>query len=142
MTAMAVTTAAIGVTGIAWVLMALLGKSFAVWGAVGPVVAILGFMSFFLARPKTNAPAIIKWQVSGFVISPAGLAIVQGNVKGELKWSELKDVRYQPTRKFQVAADPTMLGIVLVLDGAKMVIVNIYDRPLRMIHERILQYWR
>jgi hypothetical protein len=33
-------------------------------------------------------------------------------------------------------------GIILIGEGAVIPIVNIYDRPLHLIYERMRQYWR
>jgi hypothetical protein len=79
-------------------------------------------------------PALRRWRDAGLVISPAGLALVQGNVRGEMRWAELKDLRYK-TRT-------SAAGIVLKFEGAEVGIINIYDRPLYLIYERIREYWR
>jgi hypothetical protein len=142
---MAVCGGVIAVTGLAWILTTVLGRTFDAWAIAGSGALLLGLvlLAGAVANPRARAPAVKKWRESGLVIGPAGMALIQGELKGELKWAEVKDVRYQPKpRKFRLTTDPPLLGIVLVLEGAKIAIVNIYDRPLRVIHERILQYWR
>jgi hypothetical protein len=134
------------VTGILWIIAPVFGRSYDPWAVAGAAALVLGAVFLVVttaANPKAKPPGIKKWRESGLVISPSGLAMVQGDLKGELKWAELKDVRYQPGRPyFQLTGGSPLTGIVLVLEGAKIAIANIYDRPLRMIHERILQYWR
>ena len=52
-------------------------------------------------------------------------------------------------RQRAAAVDPTFAltpadvkaGIVLSVEGANIIILDIYHRPLKEIHERVLDYW-
>ena len=80
---------------------------------------------------------------SSLVLSPVGLALVQGDLQGELRWEQLRDVQLvSKPRFFQMGQENVRTGIWLRVEGAQIVIADIYDRPLPIIFERIKAYWR
>jgi hypothetical protein len=135
---------AVALAGLAWFASGLaLGEP--AWIGFGILAAVLGGL-FFLAFWATS-PSLAHhkkhWRQASLVVSPVGLALVQGDMRGEMRWDELRDVQlHGRPRHFRHGAEHTMPGIKLVVEGAAIVIPDIYDRPLPVIHERIVQYWR
>src|SRR5438105_4074233 len=143
--------AAVAITGLAWLVIGLVaGERFLPWAMVGglllPTFAIFA-AAFSLEGRRTR---IKNWRQSGLVIGPAGLALVQGDMRGELRWRELRNVEYRHRpRSFQVegmgfrwGSAPPYRGIHLIVEGARIVIADIYDRPLPLIYDRIRSYWQ
>jgi hypothetical protein len=131
-------------TGLVWIGLTLAGGRYVIWGPVGfLVLSIAGCLALLSwSASRAQARAIKDWRRSSVVISPAGLALVQGDIQGEMKWRELKKVSYKSSRGSFQASDSPGLGIVLSLEGADVVVADIYDRPLYAIYERILNYWQ
>jgi hypothetical protein len=124
-------------TGLAWIVIApTTGRAAATtWTQFG--VALFGWSLLVLAAwwaisTRLGRLARIKhWRASSLVISPVGLAMVQGKVRGELAWDQIRDVRLGAHGQ----------GITLTVEGAQIAIVDLYDRPIEMIHQRVLRYW-
>ncbi len=126
-------------------IVAAAGKDFFPWLPVGIVLAVFGGLFYLLFRlPATATGVRIKnWRQASLVISPVGLAMVQGDVQGELRWNEVQNVQLRGRAKgIHVTSETTKPGIVLSVEGAKILIADIYDQPLATIHEKILEYWR
>ncbi len=98
------------------------------WFAVGTVAIVVGAFGWMLhaAMGRGTNPKIKDAALSSLVISPAGMALRQGDLKGELRWAEIRGAQLgkRPPLKLQLA-------------GAMIPIFNVYDRPLAEIHERI-----
>lgn len=75
---------------------------------------------------------IKKWKDAGVVISPAGLAMTQGVLQGEMKWAEVLDVQFQKKLRD---------GILIKVAGAQFQIFDNYDRPIFFIYRQIMKYW-
>jgi hypothetical protein len=119
------------------------GKAYEAWLGFGILLAFLfGLFAAGLAVER-RGQRIKNWRQSGLVISPAGLALIQGDMRGEMHWGELRklDLRAKP-RSFQLEAHTPRTGIQLVFEGATVVIADIFDRPLPVIFERIRAYWQ
>jgi len=67
-----------------------------------------------------------------------------------MRWGELRNLEYRHSpRSFGLEsrglwadnAGPER-GIHLIVEGARIVIADIYDRPLPLIYDRIRSYWR
>ena len=114
------------------------------WMTVGFVCATcfsMIFLATFATRP-TNFRGIKNWRQAGLVISPLGIALSQGDIKGQLRWNEVRDVRLSGARSFQLSSEGTRPGVWLKVNGATVLIVNIYDAPPATIYEQIYCYWR
>ncbi len=137
---------AVLLTGVVWMLAAFRGEAFVVWTGVG-VWLVLGAVLYGmsgLGREHSRRPGGRKGREASLVISPPGLALIQGKLTGELRWDEVRAVRYRPQRRnleINVVA-ASEVGIVLTLEGATIAIADVYDRPLPVIYERVRQYWR
>jgi hypothetical protein len=136
-------------TGLIWIGISLAaGPGFEGWMGAGIPALLFGLFGWMIALVSSAAsPAngIKKWQESGLVISPVGIALVQGDLRGELRWDELRAVK----RKAQSAGGAILTssgsivhGIGLEVEAAHFVIADIYDRPLFMIHGQLMKYWR
>jgi hypothetical protein len=84
------------------------------------------------------------WRQAGLVIAPDGLALSQGDMIGQLRWDEVRDVKVcTASESFRVmVSTQNVRGIVLKVEGAVIVIADIFDRPLALIHQHICHYWR
>jgi hypothetical protein len=128
------------------------------WGVIGtlrsePGWAVGGFLGAFAfglcagalalqARPLA-VPA--KLRQASLVITPAGIALAQADMQGQLNWDEVRAVQYKPHVPY---GSPMFgggslqgAGIVLKVAGALIVIFDVYDRPLPLIHQLIRYYW-
>jgi hypothetical protein len=72
-----------------------------------------------------------------------GLALIQGDLRGELRWDELRDIRFRPGGGSisSVSGEGNLRGIHLIVEGATIVIVDLYDRPLSLIYQQLRGYW-
>lgn len=84
----------------------------------------------------------LRRQKASLVIGPRGLALAQGPIEGHMVWDELKDVRFRPPGGSFQPENATPRGIELRFAGATVIIPDIYDPPLHVIHERIMGYWK
>lgn len=135
-------------SGVVWAVAGgIMGKGSEAWLAMGIVVALFGGLFAFLfwldAWQKGGENRLKKWREASLVISPLGLALVQGDVQGQMRWDELRDVslRNKPP-SFGLHRDHTMTGIILRFEGAQIPIVDVYERPLPIIYQRIKDYWQ
>lgn len=117
------------------------------WGVAGVVVAILSvfLLLAFFAESKDRSVKIKNWRQASLIIGPKGLALVQGDDIGEMRWDELKAIN--PMNKGQLISSGEQAtfqgeGIRLEVQGASFIIGDIYDRPLHIIIERMKHYWR
>lgn len=107
------------------------------------ILPSLGFLAIGFIRQISPAARIRKWRSSGLVISPVGLALMQGTLRGRLNWDELRDVTFYPgARSFQVTSTGLTGGIVLKVEGSSLAIADLYNQPLEAIHAQIVKYWR
>jgi hypothetical protein len=100
-----------------------------------------GFLSLVLwlaGRQPRRAAGAGKRRRSGLVIAPDGLALLQGDLSGEMRWEELRDVKLAE----RAGPNSTAPGIVLQVKGAAITITDVYDRPVALIHQQICHYWR
>jgi hypothetical protein len=135
-------------TGIAWFVLNVGARGPTPWPGAGLFLAFIGGLILFLrwGLGRSGQLRRIKdWRASSLVITPVGLAMVQGDLTGELTWDQIRDVKLRSrARRFQVIGDSTtgLQGIILVVDAALILIADLYDRPIDSIHERILSYWK
>jgi len=139
-------------TGIIWIVMAAvlpdkLGKSaHEGWLAGGSTLAFFSFLALLilLARytnPQQKAVHLRKLSELGLVISPQGIALMQGPVQGQLAWRELTDIKFKNVAKDALQRDIHRSYLILFVPGANIVVPDVYDRPLAIIHRRIREYW-
>jgi hypothetical protein len=133
-------------SGLAWLGAGSLGEDYLTWVLVGFMAVVWGGLSCVLFGDGFDqewSHHRDTWRQACLVISPIGLALIQGDLKGELRWDELKDVcLITHPHGFALTLPGAWAGIVLKVEGAHIVIADLYDRPLPLIYERITQYWR
>lgn len=114
------------------------------WIAGGVLVMVLAGVFWLASLASSNAGTKFKgWKESSLVVSPLGLALVQGNVRGEMRWDELREVKLIDVGSFRLRDQRTAgRGMLLRVEGAGIFVPDIYDRPLYAIHQAILHYWR
>lgn len=117
------------------------------WIVGGSLGLFFGGLSLLLLwmDGRRNFGGVRKWRQAGLVVAPDGLALVQGDMIGELSWDEVREVKFgKTTSSFQFTATHSQVlsGIVLKVEGAVIVIADLYDRPLALIYQNICHYWR
>ena len=138
---------AVVVTGVIWLPAAFLGKDYIPWSGWGIIFLVLGGLLLWSFRMNSQyyggPPKIKNWRNAGLVISPVGLALVQGTTQGQMRWDELRDVAMRAKPKgLRIRREDAFTGILLKFEGAMVRIADIYDRPLPIIYQRIIDYWQ
>jgi hypothetical protein len=107
---------------------------------VALVAGTLGTL-FVLYRRVLRVPS--KLRRASLVISPKGIALAQADLKGQMSWDEVREIKFvrHTTGKHALFGGLGGHGIVLTVPGAMIVIPDIYDRPLPLIHQLMLYYW-
>lgn len=134
-------------TGVAWVILGIAAKTkFTPWIAAGSITAIVAGFTFCIIWVQSRSPLVRmkNWRDSSLVISPVGLAMVQGTEKGKMRWDELRNVKLNAARGFFDSDNRSTHrpGLILEIAGADFAILDVYDRPLAIIMQRINQYWK
>jgi hypothetical protein len=116
------------------------------WAAGGGVLLLFGalfsLIVWLVGHNPQGAVALKNWRRSGLVIAPDGLALVQGDMSGELVWEELRDVKLSKGIGPWKDSNSTAPAIVLQVKGAVITIADVYDRPIALIYQHICHYWR
>ncbi|MBA4062747.1 MAG: hypothetical protein C0501_03400 [Isosphaera sp.] len=112
------------------------------WCILGMVLVLLGSVfavAYWLAR---RSGQVKNWRGSCLVVSPGGIALVQGPLKGKMRWDELRAVEYPSRPRFGLtSAGGAAKGIGLLVEGAYLVVADYYDRPLAVIYSNLRAYW-
>jgi hypothetical protein len=117
-------------TSAAWIVLASnLGKNYLTWLGLGVFLFIVGgaILGLMIRDQRKGVKPPSKWGPASLVIGPLGMAMVQGPMVGELKWGEIE--KSLPPEKNAT--------IQLHVAGATISILDIYDRPIWIIWERI-----
>jgi hypothetical protein len=101
------------------------------WLAGGGATVLLGGLLAFLCwlGSRRNALPARQRQSACLIVSPGGLALIQGPLKGELKWAEVQDLKLRNQ------------GIEIKVAGAAIQVVDGYDAGLGPIHETMRRLW-
>jgi len=111
----------------------------------GIVLSVVGGVSWFVLFLKHRSVVRIagKFGNAEMVISPTGIALVQDDLKGQLRWDELREMRFSRNGpRFAVAKDEIAEGIDLVIPGTRIFIPDVFDRPFPLIYKLIRRYWK
>lgn len=115
------------------------------WIGAGVLLIIIGSLFWFLLRLRQTSytgPNRLHKDAE-LVISPTGIAVKQGDIKGHLQWEELLNIRITgSTPSFQVIRNSFAGNIELIVAGTKIQIFDVYDRPTALIHKLIRRYWK
>jgi hypothetical protein len=137
---------AILVTAIAWAIMAQSREVSDNFTAVAIALGIFGFagMLISLLSSRGEAKGLKDWRESSLIISPKGIALSQGDIKGILAWEELQSVDLGPGYKGKAMSmwNPISSGLTLKVAGAAIVVHDVYDCPIPIIRDHMLKYWQ
>lgn len=128
-----------GLVGLFWLLgYRAVGADEAFWAA-GWLTAVGGPLAAALVWAAHRPSGLVGQQLgdAGLVISPAGLALVQGPVEGTLKWNELQSVQ-GPDLVWGMVAPQLRLRV----RGATIPIADVFDRPLIVVWQTLHRFWR
>ena len=119
-------------TGIIWCTAGgLLGHDYRMWIGIGVLASIVGLFCWLLCLASKSQTRQAK-KNAGLFISPIGIAMVQGDLRGRLRWDEIRQVVFKSPTK----------GIRIRVEGSEIKIANVYRQSLDDIHSKITGYWR
>jgi hypothetical protein len=128
-------------TGVAWSALGFSEFVATEWGWAGILCIVLGAFLYAASYAESMSPGPVRnWKGASLVIGPQGMAMVQGDIQGEVHWPELLEIRFNARPGgFNFGNVNAMIpGILLRVKGASILIADIYDRPLYVIYNRIL----
>lgn len=106
------------------------------------ICAILAFLISRISR-RSAAAGVRNWDLAGVVVSPVGVAMIQGHLKGQMKWDEINGVKLgNAAKNFEYRSSRSTPGIVLKFDGGALTIVDIYNQPLPYVFSVVQNYWQ
>jgi hypothetical protein len=106
------------------------------------VAATTALVSFFTGT-FSDAAHLKQRELAVVVVSPLGLAVRMGDLQGEVRWDQVKDIRYQAQpSKFALAGGTADRAIVIKMPGVTLRLADIFDCTLDQLHERLQGYWR
>jgi hypothetical protein len=123
-------------TAAAWVIAAMALQEGS-WAGIAALLATVALFALLIRNASSTVGRGVKnWQDSSLVIGPAGLALAQGDLKGELRWKEVREI------KLRTAGGPAQRRVELKIHGAQINIMDFYESSLGEIHKQIDGYWR
>jgi hypothetical protein len=115
------------------------------WAVAGVFALVLGglLVAFDLLQGKQERRVRGHgFRGSALVVSPLGIALEQGALKGHVTWKEVRKVTTRAASNALQGRETYGPCLVLQVEGAEIPITDSYEHPLDDIHDRILQYWR
>ncbi len=132
------------IAAVGWLALGFSSEAPIGWTITGVITAVTAAV-LFLASRVANVPLSMagrNLKQACLVIGPSGMAMVQGEVQGEIGWPEVLDIRYGPLFSFLGSGRGHASGLPFIrlrVKGAEIPILDIYDRPLYVIHDRMLE---
>jgi hypothetical protein len=127
--------------GVCWGAVGLANAVHSGWFAGGSLLAIVGvcmaFAFYFVDLPDSRHNHL---RGSCLVVSPGGMALVQGPLKGELKWQEVRALKMRKQASFSRKGGASV-GLLIKFAGASILLPDIYHRPLRYVHDLMESLW-
>jgi hypothetical protein len=111
-----------------------------VWLTIGLLTAVFGLLFCvvsFAGRKRSTLPR--KLAGSTIVISPVGLAMIQDDVRGKVRWDEITRV-HSGIPPGKIVLDHSPAGLFVHFAGSMIVVRNIYDAPLAEIESLIQRH--
>jgi hypothetical protein len=140
--AVAVICAAVAWCLVGIVLEATKSGDGAVWGGFGCLTSFVALLFAFSFSRGHSAGRPSNWRDACVVVSPGGIAIVQGKLRGKMRWDELRSIDYPAKPRFGISTHGgARSGLGLLTDGAYFIIGDLYVRPLADIRRVLHQYW-
>jgi hypothetical protein len=114
------------------------------WGNDGAMIlgtiSVIAFAATGLMSLVSSSNSVSSEQVeaAGLVVSPGGLAMIQGDLAGELRWEEIRSAKLSKGA-VALGRNKQFRGecIQVVVDGATILIADIYHEPLSQIYANI-----
>lgn len=100
--------------------------------ACGFVGSILLWVGTLVRDSGVRPQGMTRWMGSCIIVSPTGIAVEQGDLVGKMRWDEIRKLE---------CAKPLRASITVTISGANFLIHDLYDRPLAVIYERMLDFW-
>jgi hypothetical protein len=118
-------------------------KDVSPWLVIGMVCAFIGGMFWLILHLQHGFGGSVKKMAnSSLVICPDGLAMVQGDLEGEMRWEELTKASLQNRSVlFMDNRIHTNAYITLTVEGVTLQILDVYDCPLPLIWQHVDHYW-
>jgi hypothetical protein len=144
---------AVVVAGIVWIILgAVLVAKFDnpparddsgfAWVGCGIAALLIGILCVIGFSRASGSGRVTDWQNSCLIVSPGGIALSQGPLKGKMRWDELRAIEHPAKPRFGIStAGGVTKGIGLLVEGAYLIIADYYDRPLAFIHQHLKDYW-
>ncbi len=112
------------------------------WTQAGLIIAFFSTFFAFLNWLSGRSKQKRDTRQSGLIVGPTGIALLQGDVKGKMRWDELKAIEHPPVKRFGTrrTAD-SKHGIGLLVDGGYIVIFDYYNRPADEIYRILREFW-
>ena len=126
--------------GIAWSVIGVVFQS--EWVVCGVCALALATIIQVIARVSWQGQArVLHPDLASLIISPRGIAMIQGPLNGELKWSEVKSLSCERAPAGSLVVAHPAKVITIGVAGAQILIHDIYDRPLATIFRCINRFW-
>jgi len=117
------------------------GKGLA-WTGFGCMISFLGLLFAFIFSRANTRHRPTNWRNACLIISPGGIAMVQGKLRGKMRWDELRAIDYPAKPRFGLSTHGgTRSGLGLLTDGAYLIVADLYVRPLADIRRALNNYW-
>ena len=125
--------AAILLTGLLWLAIGIaVGATndddayigWVVFGCLTIVGSFFAYLAFRFGSRSQLETVISKNPDACMVIGPAGLAMVQGDTQGAIRWDEITKVHLRTAQSFRISGAP---GLMLMVSGGEIVVLDIYD---------------
>jgi hypothetical protein len=112
------------------------------WIGGGVALLVIGIVCVIGFARSSGSGRVRDWWNSCLIISPGGVALQQGKLKGKLRWEELRAIEYPAKPRFGVSnASGVKNGVGLMVDGAYFVVADYYGHPVRLIYMYLKEYW-
>ncbi len=141
---------AIVLSGLCWMLTPLFlpsrpGNDTFVWFPIGIILAVFGALIWLVMWSHQRYPAanVKEWRSASLVISPGGVAMIQGSTQGHLRWDEVLGIASGHSVKGLQLNEASRVGVMAIrVHAADIHVADIYDRPLWFIQDVLTGYWR
>ena len=123
-------SAALFAVAVIWILIGTANQRYSEWTGVGVLLGLGSAIAFVICLTNRRPGATAAGD-GGIVIAPAGIAVEQGALVGQIRWNEIS----------QIQLNRMNYSIKIHFIGGFLTLRDIYHRSLRFIHRRIQDYW-
>ena len=111
-----------------------------VWVAPAVIMVIFGGLFFLISLAKRDVVSAQapNWKESTLLVTPAGIALIQGKLKGKLRWDEVLSLKVSEAPRFSIT--PVTPGVTVQVAGSQIVIMDLYSEPLSEIYQVMRDY--